>query len=62
MENKEINYLVIDNLEISPIDKDGDFEITIEHDMGFAYHYLKPQEAKQLIKFLQQGLDSFIKI
>lgn len=60
----ENENLLIDNneslsfgdLEINPIDKDGDFEIIIGHYDGNAFHYLTTDEAKKLIAFLQQGL------
>jgi len=50
--------LLFGEMEVSPIDKDGDFEITMEHYDGNASHYLTTEDAKLLIAFLQQGLNS----
>lgn len=50
--------LLFGEMEVNSMDKDGDFEITMEHYDGNAYHYLTAEEAKLLIAFLQQGLNS----
>ena len=50
--------LSFDDFEIDPIDKDGDFEIRINHYGDDAYHYLTTEQAKQLIDFLHKGINS----
>lgn len=50
--------LSFEGMVINPIDKDGDFEITMNHYNNDAYHYLTTEQAKQLIVYLQQSLNS----
>ena len=47
--------LIIDNLTIHPIDKDGDFEIELDSDN---YRYINSEQAKALIKYLQDNLNA----
>ena len=47
--------LIIDNLTIHPIDKDGDFEIELDSDN---YRYINSEQAKVLIKYLQDNLNA----
>lgn len=52
--------LTFGSMEIGLIDKDGDFEISIDHDSSgsVAYKYITKEEAKQLIAFLQAQIKS----
>jgi len=47
--------LIIDNLTIHPIDEDGEFEIELDSDN---YRYINSEQAKVLIKYLQDSLNA----
>ena len=54
------NPLVFGAMEIGLIDKQGLFEISIDHDNSgsVAYSYITTEEAKKLIAFLQAQINS----
>ena len=47
--------LIIENLTVHPIDKDGDFEIELDWDN---YRYINRDQAKVLIKYIQDNLNA----
>lgn len=53
------NPLKVGSLTIEPIDKDGDFEMTMEHGTEFvdAYTYVSKEQALEIINFLQKGIN-----
>ena len=50
--------LILGNLTINPIDKDGDFEFEMEGHTSDAYKYVTTEEAKIIVDYLTKNINA----